>query len=108
MSFAEVFEVIRQRRNSEANAWITAYRVFRGHGDTSNQKSFGLPKDQAYLRGWMLQEELTARGLSHLNEAAVSKLGGIDRIARFDFGPDDLLLPDLDLATRWFEEVIRN
>jgi hypothetical protein len=55
----------------------------------------------------MLQRELDAQGLSHLNEAAVSRIDGIQRIARFDFGPEDLLFPDLNLTAQWFQEVVR-
>jgi hypothetical protein len=104
-SFVEVFEAIREMSGA-STAWITTYRVFRGHHDTSNRARFGLAKDRAYLAGWMLQEQLDARGLSHLNEAAVCRRGGLQRIARFDFGPEDLLFPDLDLTSRWFEEVM--
>ncbi len=114
-TFVEVFEAIREMRiaagseprTAAANAWSTAYRVFRGHSDTSNRASFGLPKDLAYLRGWMLHAQLEARGLSHLNEAAVSARDGLERIAQFEFGADELLLPDLGLAGRYFEEVLR-
>jgi hypothetical protein len=105
-SFVEVFETIRDL-SSASSAWTAAYRVFRGHSDLKNEQRFGLAKDQAYLRGWILQAQLEARGLGHLNEAAISGLGGLERIARFDFGPDDLLFPDLDLTTRYFEEVMR-
>jgi hypothetical protein len=104
-SFVEVFEAIRERAGA-AGAWSAAYRVFRGHSDTGNEARFGLPKDQAYLRGWILASQLEARGLSHLLEAAISTPSGIERIARFDFGPSDLLFPDLNLASRYFEEVV--
>jgi hypothetical protein len=114
-SFVEVFETIRAMRRSAGatsrvaseNAWNAAYRTFRGHTDTSNREAFGMPKDQAYLRGWMLQKQLATAGLGHLNEAAIADLDGLQLLARFDLKPDDLIFPDLDLTARWFEDVLR-
>lgn len=114
-SFVEVFEAMADLRleagSSEKmslnNAWNTAYRVFRGHSDTSNKEAFAMPKDQAYLRGWMLQNQLSDRGLSHLNEAAIGPLDGPHTLSQFDFGPDDLMFPDVDLTRAYFEEVMR-
>lgn len=114
-SFLEVFEAMLKLRleagSSEklalSNAWNTAYRVFRGHVDTSNPHAYAMPKDQAYLRGWMLQNQLAARGLSHLNEAAIGPLDGPELLSRFDFGPDDLMFPDVNLTRAYFEEVLR-
>jgi hypothetical protein len=113
-SFVETFLAQRELRlaagNGEKtaaeNAWNATYRAFRGHTDTSNAHRFALPKDQAYLRGWMLQSQLAERGLSHLNEAAIAQLDGLSLLARFDFSAKDLLFPDLNLTERWFEEVL--
>lgn len=114
-SFVEVFQAIKEMRlaagNSEdkaaINAWNSTYRAFRGHIDTSNRSAYALPKDQAYLRGWMLMSQLDERGLGYLNDAAISQLDGLELLARFDFGPEDLLFPDVDLTTRYFEEVMK-
>jgi|GEM_PF-1023319 len=114
-SFVEVFEAMKTLRleagSSEkmalSNAWNTAYRVFRGHIDTSNPDAYAMPKDQAYLRGWMLQSQLADHGLSHLNEAAIGPLDGPLTLSRFDFGPDDLMFPDVNLTRAYFEEVMR-
>lgn len=114
-SFVEVFQAMKEMRlaagssdeKAAVNAWNATYRAFRGHIDTSNRTAYGLPKDQAYLRGWMLMSQLEERGLSHLNEAAICQLDGLELLARFDFGPEDLLLPDVDLTTRYFEEVLK-
>lgn len=114
-SFIEVFEAMKTLRleagSSEklalSNAWNTAYRVFRGHIDTSNPDAYAMPKDQAYLRGWMLQHQLAEHGLSHLNEAAIGPLDGPLTLSRFDFGPDDLMFPDVNLTRAYFEEVMR-
>jgi hypothetical protein len=114
-SFLEVFDAMVQLRmaagSSEklalTNAWNTAYRVFRGHIDTSNPDAYAMPKDQAYLRGWMLQAQLSERGLSHLNEAAIGPLDGPELLSRFDFGREDLMFPDVNLTMAWFEEVLR-
>jgi len=114
-SFLEVFEAMltlrREAGSSEktalSNAWNTAYRVFRGHIDTANPHAYAMPKDQAYLRGWMLQHQLKERGLSHLNEAAIGPLDGPEVLSRFDFGPDDLMFPDVNLTRAYFDEVMR-
>ncbi|MCK6552363.1 flavohemoglobin expression-modulating QEGLA motif protein, partial [Myxococcota bacterium] len=113
-SFVEVFEALKALRvaagSSEKlaaeNAWNAAYRAFRGHIDTTNPDAYALPKDQAYLRGWMLQSQLAARGLGYLNESAISKLDGLALLARFDYGPEDLLFPDLDLTRAWMNDVL--
>ncbi len=114
-SFVQVFEAMVDLRleagSSEKmalnNAWNTAYRVFRGHNDTGNKQAFAMPKDQAYLRGWMLHNQLADRGLSHLNEAAIGPLDGPHTLSQFDFGPGDLMFPDVDLTRAYFEEVMR-
>lgn len=114
-SFVQVFEAIREMRlaagNSDekaaANAWNATYRVFRGHIDTANREAYALPKDQAYLRGWMLATQLEAGGLGYLNEAAISDLGGLELIAELDLGPKALLFPDLNLTDRYFDEVMK-
>ena len=114
-SFVEVFEAMVKLRmeagSSEklalSNAWNTAYRVFRGHIDTSNPDAYAMPKDQAYLRGWMLQSQLAERGLSYLNEAGIGPLDGPQLLSRFDFGPEDLMFPDVNLTQAWFDEILR-
>ncbi len=111
--FVEVFKTIRDMRMqagqseemANKNSWNQAYRVFRGHSDTSNPDGFAMPKDQAYLRGWMLQSQLAGQGLSYLNECAISKVDGLNTLAEFDFAKDDLLLPDLNLAQKYLHEV---
>lgn len=113
-SFVETFLAQRELRlaagngekTASENAWNATYRAFRGHTDTTNAHRFALPKDQAYLRGWMLQSQLAERGLSHLNESAIAQLDGLSLLARFDFSAKDLLFPDLNLTERWFEEVL--
>ncbi|MCB9651119.1 MAG: DUF1704 domain-containing protein [Deltaproteobacteria bacterium] len=114
-SFLEVFDAMAKLRmaagSSEklalSNAWNATYRVFRGHIDTANPDAYAMPKDQAYLRGWMLQAQLSERGLSHLNEAGIGPLDGPELLSRFDFGPEDLMFPDVNLTQAWFEEVLR-
>jgi hypothetical protein len=113
--FVDVFETIREMRtaagqgswSAENQAWVVAYRVFRGHTDTSNKEAFGLPEEQSYLRGSMLQAQLAKHGLGHLNEAAIVDLDGLALLARFNLGPGDLLFPDLNLTSRWYDEKLR-
>ena len=35
-------------------AWMTTFRVMRGHVDTSNKRAFAMTKDLSYLQGWLL------------------------------------------------------
>ncbi|KKU44788.1 MAG: hypothetical protein UX62_C0049G0003 [Microgenomates group bacterium GW2011_GWA2_46_7] len=74
-------------------AWNTAYRVMRGHTDTSNPTGFAFAKDLAYLRGWLSDRELRKTGNAHYNEAAIMQTNALALIGRIDITEEDLPYP---------------
>jgi len=88
-------------------AWLTTYRVMRGHIDTSNPHSYALAKDLAYLRGWMLDQDLLDINAGYLNEAAVIHYKALKLIARFDLEEEDLPVPFKDVSAKYWEEVLK-
>ena len=81
-------------------------RVFRGHIDTSNKNSYAMPKDLAYLKGWLVQKQLRAKGLEHLNEMAVSQLQALPLLARLNISKESLPLPFLNITKDYYYEVM--
>lgn len=88
-------------------AWMTTYRVMRGHVDTSNKNSFAMTKDLSYLQGWLLDLQLREEGLGHFNEAAIIARGGLQLLAEFQLSESDLPLPYRDVATKYWQEVLK-
>lgn len=88
-------------------AWMTTFRVMRGHVDTSNKRAFAMTKDLSYLQGWLLDRQLRKHGLGHLNEAAIIARGGLQLLAEFQLSESDLPLPYRDVATKFWQEVLK-
>ena len=86
---------------------MTTFRVMRGHVDTSNKRAFAMTKDLSYLQGWLLDRQLRKHGLGHLNEAAIIARGGLQLLTEFQLSESDLPLPYRDIATRYWQEVLK-
>lgn len=71
-------------------AWRTTYRVMRGHTDTTNAEGFAMTKDLAYLRGWLMDQQLLKAGQGHANEAAIMSTEGLQSLAAMRFTPEDV------------------
>lgn len=89
------------------SAWLTTYRIMRGHVDTTNPNYFAMAKDLAYLRGWMLDNELVEEDAGYLNEAAVTHYKALKLLARFDMDEGDLPVPFKDITVKYWEEVLK-
>lgn len=79
----------------------------RGHIDTTNNSSFAMAKDLCYIRGWLLDRQLREKGLGHLNEAAIIARGGLQLLAEFRLSESDLPLPYRDVATKYWQKVLK-
>ncbi len=98
--------VQQQMEKVMSGAWMTTYRVMRGHIDTSNPEGFAFAKDLAYLRGWLIDKQLTERGLGHLNEAAILQTNALPLMGRFRLAEQDLPFPYHELAKKYCLEVL--
>lgn len=87
-------------------AWTTTYRVMRGHTDTSNPDSFAFAKDLAYLRGWLLDQQLRSQGLGHYNEVGVLQTNALALVGRLAINYDDLEYPFKDATKRYCTQVL--
>ena len=88
-------------RKARSRAWRVTYRVMRGHADTSNRVPFAMPKDLSYLRGWLMDCELSRMGHAHLNEAAIVSVAGLEPLMEMELSPEDLPLPFTDIAPQY-------
>ncbi|MDB4978981.1 MAG: hypothetical protein JWM56_1167 [Candidatus Peribacteria bacterium] len=74
----------------QRSSWHSTYRVMRGHIDTANHARFAMAKDLAYLRGWILDHQLSQGGHGHINEASISSIGTLRILAEFNVAEQDL------------------
>lgn len=96
------------------SAWLTTYRVMRGHIDTSNkykdesnEQGFAMAKDLAYIRGYLIDKELQKQNIGFLNESAVIASGGLQLLAELAISENDLPLPYKDVATQYWEKFLK-
>lgn len=87
-------------------AFRMAYRVLRGHTDMSNAVPFAMTKDLAYLRGWLMDQELLKNNLGHANEVAIMPTSGLDALARMDLKPEDVPLKFKDFAPTYMRTLL--
>jgi len=88
------------------SSWGVTYRVMRGHTDMQNRARFAMPKDAAYLRGWILDRELRKHGYGHMNEAAISAVGYLRILAEFSLEQTDLPYPHKDVTTDYMHMLL--
>lgn len=91
---------------AKRNAWLTTYRVMRGHTDMSNANKYAMAKDLGYMRGFQIDEQLKENGVGFLNESAVVASGGLQLLAELDLTEDKLPYPFKDVATKYCMEVM--
>jgi hypothetical protein len=89
------------------SAWSTAYRVMRGHTDTSNKQGYAMAKDLSYLQGWLMDRELREHGYGIINESAVVAPGGLLMLANYQIHEADLPIKDHYLAQEYWQEVLK-
>ena len=89
------------------NAWTTTYRTMRGHVDMTNPNKFAMTKDLSYLRGYQMDKQLVENGLGFINEEGVIAQGGLALIAELKLSPEKLPHPFLDVATQYWDEVLK-
>lgn len=94
-------------KSAMESAWMTTYRVMRGHTDMSNSHSYAMSKDLSYLQGWLMDRQLQERGFGYINEAAVIAQGGLLALAEFPFKEDDLPVKDREIALEYWQEVLK-
>lgn len=92
---------------AKRDAWLTTYRVMRGHIDMTNPFSFAMAKDLGYLRGYQIDSQLQENNVGFLNEAGVIASGGLQLLAELALSEDSLPIPFKDLATKYWEEVMK-
>lgn len=121
-SFIEVFNAIKDRviqletaRGKDVaamekkileKAWLPTYRAFRGHLDTSNANGFASLKDRAYFEGYLMAKQLEEQGIAYLNEAAIPQEKALSLMARLDLNPEANDFQRMNLAERYYREVI--
>jgi len=91
---------------AKRTAWLSTYRVMRGHTDMTNSKSFAMAKDIGYLRGYQIDQQFKERGLGYLNETAVIASGAMQLLAEVDISEDKLPIKFKDVATKYCLEVL--
>jgi hypothetical protein len=79
----------------------------RGHIDTSNKAKFAMAKDLAYFRGWLMDKQLRENDLGAVNESAVIASNALPLIAHFHIEEKDLPHPFLNLARKYWEEILK-
>lgn len=89
------------------DSWLTTYRVMRGHTDMTNQVGYAMAKDLAYLRGWLIDQQLQRIGAGHFNEAGVITQEGLQMLAAFDLKQSDIPYPRAHVARKYWEEVLK-
>lgn len=91
---------------AKRNAWLTTYRVMRGHTDMSNKKKYAMAKDLGYMRGYQIDHQLLKNDRGHLNEAAVIASGGLQMLAEFNISPNTLPIPFKNVTKQYCMEVL--
>jgi hypothetical protein len=82
-------------------AWNTTYRVLRGHIDMSNKEHYAMPKDLAYLRGWLLDHDLCACEKSFFNECGIMTHRGMELLADFGLEEHHVPIPYRNIAEEY-------
>lgn len=117
-TFKEVFaEMVKLRQNVAHKteltdkildgAWSTTYRVFRGSSDPENKAHYAMPKDKAYVEGFLLSKQLKDLGYDQYNQMAITTGAGIKMLGLFDVKPTDIPYPNLDLQREYWEKFLK-
>lgn len=88
-------------------AWLTTYRVMRGHADTTNPLEFAMAKDLAYLRGWAIDRQLIQNGVGYLNDSGVIASGALQLLAELDLKEEDLPIKYRNLAPEYWYKILK-
>jgi len=87
-------------------AWNTTYRVMRGHTDMSNPHHYAMPKDLAYLRGWLLDDALCSADRSHLNECGIMTHRGMELLQGFGLTREHVPIAYRDVASEYAQSLV--
>lgn len=90
------------------DAWLTTYRVMRGHTDTTNRERFAMAKDLAYLRGWAIDGQLIQNGAGYLNDSGIIASGALQLLAELDIKEEDLPIKYRNLAPEYWHKVLKS
>ncbi len=94
-------------KNAKEDAWKNTYRVMRGHIDMTNPKKYAMAKDLGYMRGYMLDRQLLNNDLGFLNEEGVIASGALAMMAELKLSAEKMPYPFLDVATKYWNEVLK-
>lgn len=104
-SIEEVDKEILEKAKDDA--WLTTYRIMRGHLDTSNKKAYAMNKDLGYLRGFQMDTQLKNNDLGFLNEEGIIASGALAMLAELKLSEKDMPIPFKDVATKYWEQVLK-
>lgn len=118
MTFRDVFkEIVKLKKVAEnvteinekimKSAWTITYRVFRGSTDPENKAHYAMPKDKAYLEGFLLSKQLEELGYDQYNQLAIATGAGIRMLGMFEVKKEDVPYPYLDLQRECWEEKLK-
>lgn len=97
-------------KQAKENAWITTYRVFRGHhqldGFTS-ETAYAFTKDGAYLHGSLLVDQMNEKDMANIAGVAISHLGALSLLARFDFSDEKMPITFQRHSDEYFRTVLQ-
>lgn len=88
-------------------AWMSTYRVMRGHIDMSNKTKFAMAKDLGYLRGYQMDQQLVDNELGHLNELGIIAAGALALLSEIKIKPEQMPLQFQDIASQYYYEVLK-
>ncbi|HVZ11751.1 MAG TPA: hypothetical protein VG965_01855 [Patescibacteria group bacterium] len=92
---------------ARSNAWLVAYRVMRGHIDTSNAEKYAMAKDLGYVRGFQMDTQLAENGYGYVNESGIIAPKALQLIAELNISEEMLPLPFVDATTAYWEEILK-
>ncbi len=117
-TFCQVFEKILHNLHaltgddefspaSLEHAWLITYRIFRGSTDPNNQARYGLTKDCGYLRGFLVDQDLSKLGYGEYNQLAVITGTDLGLLRIFDVEKKEIPYPLLNVQEKYWDQVLK-
>lgn len=96
--FKQIFELIKDTKKSDesaqTSAWSTTYRVFRGSTDPHNEYGYYMPKDRAYLEGYLAAMDMKNSAHYSALESGIFTLRDMELIlSQYRIRPNDIPFP---------------
>ncbi|MDR0463169.1 MAG: flavohemoglobin expression-modulating QEGLA motif protein [Pseudomonadales bacterium] len=119
LNFGQVFEVMLEKiraTTSESDfnqsslleqTWLTTYRIFRGSTDPENKSAYALTKDRGYLKGFLINQELSKLNEDEYIQLAITNDRDLKMLKIFALNNMEVPYPLLNAQQSYWEQVLK-